>query len=152
MRRLQLWPLSLLVLVGCSRSSSPPEGKANVSPFQPGQVWQYKARSGEELSRITILKLESHPKLGSIVHIHVDGVAIKSPKAPGGVSRSISHLPYGEEALSKSVTTLERSDAKLPAYEEGYNQWKKAFDAGKAGIWSASVSEAVASIEQGLNK
>jgi hypothetical protein len=37
--------------------------------FKPGQVWSYKTRPGEERSTITILRVESSPKLGMIVHI-----------------------------------------------------------------------------------
>ena len=36
-----------------------------MSRFQPGQVWQYNTRPGEESSRITIAKVEAHPKLGA---------------------------------------------------------------------------------------
>lgn len=107
-----------------------------MSRFQPGQLWRYKARPGEEASRIAIAKVESHPKLGNIIHIQVTGVAIKSPTAPGGISRVISHLPYEELALRASVTAEEKPGAVADAWEQGYREWKSAFDAGKAGVWS----------------
>jgi len=31
----------------------------------------------------------------------------------------------------------------LPDYEEGYGMWRKAFEAGKAGIYTITVAEAV---------
>ena len=123
-----------------------------MSRFQPGQVWQYKTRPGEESSRLTIAKVESHPKLGTIIHIQVKDVAIKSPTAPGGVSKVISHLPYAEQSVADSVTTMEKDTITPTGWEDGYQQWKSAFDAGKAGIWTLTVSEAVSAMEQILGK
>lgn len=123
-----------------------------MSRFQPGQIWKYKTRRGEESSRLTIAKVESNPKLGTIVHIQIKDVAIKSPTAPGGVSKVISHLPYAEQSLIESVTTMDKDTVSPTGWEEGYKQWKSAFDVGKAGIWSIPVSEAVSAMEQVLSK
>ena len=46
--------------------------------YEPGQVWTYNHRHAEEASRATILRIDVHPKIGNIVHVRVDGVAIKS--------------------------------------------------------------------------
>jgi hypothetical protein len=144
--------LFFLVAAGCSNGTSPNGKNALMSKFEPGQVWQFNARSSEAQSRLTVLKTEAHPKLGNIVHIRIDGIALKNPNSSSRVSTFISHLPYGEEALSKCVTNLERSDAEVPAFEEGYKHWKQAFDAGRAGIWTAPVSDAIASMESALNQ
>ena len=123
-----------------------------MSRFQPGQVWHYKTRPGEESSRLTIAKVETHPKLGTIVHIQVTGVSIESPTTPGGLCEVISHLPYAERSVADSVTTLEADTATPTGWEDGYRQWKAAFDEGKAGIWTITVSETVAAMEQMLGK
>jgi len=123
-----------------------------MSRFQPGQIWQYNTRPGEESSRITIAKVEAHPKLGTIIHVQVKDVAIKSSKAPDGVSRVVSHLPFSEQALDKSVTAKEKDGAAPTGWEEGYGQWKSAVDSGKGGIWTIPVSEAIGSLEQILSK
>ena len=123
-----------------------------MSRFQPGQVWHYKTRPGEESSRLTIAKVETHPKLGTIVHIQLNDVAVKSPTAPGGVSKVISHLPYAEQSVADSVTTLETDTVTPTGWEEGYQMWKSEFDADKAGIWSITVSEAVAAMEEVLGQ
>jgi hypothetical protein len=161
--------LMVLISQGCSERARPavpgalstqskamtektPTAGTVMTKFQPGQVWRYNTRPDEAQSRLTILKVESHDKLGTIVHIAIEGVSVKAPAAPGGVSRVISHLPFGEDSLRKSVTELERSVERLPEYEEGYRQWKEAFDAGKGGIWTTPVSEAIAAMEQALNR
>ena len=123
-----------------------------MSRFQSGQVWQYKTRAGEESSRLIIAKVESNPKLGTIVHIQVKDVAIKSGKAPGGVSKLISHLPFAEQAISDSVTAMDKDTVNPTGWEDGYKQWKTAFDAGKGGIWSITVSDAISSVEQIVSK
>jgi hypothetical protein len=144
--------LTCLVAIGCSRGSDQQEKAIPMSRFQSGQVWQYKTRPGEESSRLTIAKVESNPKLGTIVHIQVTDVAIKSTKAPGGVSKVIYHLPFAEQALTDSVTVMEKGSVTPAGWEDGYKQWKSAYDAGKGGIWSITVSEAVTSMEQILSK
>ena len=123
-----------------------------MEPFAPGQVWTYKARPGEEASRIIVCRVETDPKLGEIVHIHVNGLRFKNKHAPGGSSDQIGHLPYSAEALRKSLTKLESTGTVLPAFEDGYQEWRGAFDKGKAGVWTAPVSEAIAGIESALNQ
>jgi hypothetical protein len=82
----------------------------------------------------------------------VNGLRLKSKHAPGGVSDQIGHMPYSGEALRKSVTILEATGASLPAFEEGYEQWRSAFEDENAGVWTARVDEAIAGIESALNQ
>ena len=56
------------------------------------------------------------------------------------------------KALRRSVTTLESSGAALPAFESGYQEWRTAFDDGKAGVWTAPVSDAVATVESAMTQ
>lgn len=123
-----------------------------VTRYEPGQVWRYRTRPGEEASRVGIVKVDSDPKLGHIIHIMVMGLALKNPAAPGGISQSISHLPYLESGIDASVTDLESSGVALSGWEGGYDHWKKPFDEGKAGVWSIPVEEAIAAMEQALSQ
>ena len=123
-----------------------------MQPFAPGQVWTYTTRPGEQASRIIVCRVEADPRLGQIVHIHVKGVRLKNKHAPGGVSDQIGHMPYSGDALRKSVTTLESTNAALPSFEEGYREWRSAFDKGGAGVWTAPVSEAITGMESALNQ
>jgi hypothetical protein len=120
--------------------------------FAPGQVWTYNTRPGEEASRIVICRVETDPKLGQIVHIHVNGLRFKNKHAPGGISNEIGHMPYAADALQKSVVKLESTSAVLPSFEDGYQEWRNAFEEGKAGVWTAPVSEAIAGLESALNQ
>lgn len=122
-----------------------------MQPFAPGQIWTYDTRSGEEISRIIICRVEADAKFGQIVHIHVNGVRLKNNRAPGGSSNQIGHMPYSGDALRKCLTKLESTVTALPAFEDGYQEWRGAFDKGKAGVWTAPVSEAIAGMEAALN-
>jgi hypothetical protein len=86
------------------------------------------------------------------IHVSLDGLRIKSPHSPKGFSETIAHMPFAESAIEKSVTTVAAANVPLPAYEEGYQEWRRAFDSGKGGVFSISVAEGVGFIETVLNK
>src|SRR5260221_695182 len=144
--------LSALVFIGCDRSTQSSTTGNAMYPFTPGQVWTYNTRPGEEASRIVICRVDADPKLGQIVHIHVNGLRLKNKHLPGGFSDQIGHMPYSGDALHKSVTKLESTSAALPTFEDGYREWRSAFDQGKAGVWTSSVSEAIGGMESVLNQ
>ena len=56
------------------------------------------------------------------------------------------------DALRKSATKLESTAAALPDFEDGYQEWRSAFDQGRAGVWTASVPEAITGMESALNQ
>jgi hypothetical protein len=102
-----------------------------------------RTRPEEEGSFLTILKVESSPTLGVIVHARIDGVRIENPLAPSGVSDTIGHIPLLEAALDESVTTSLGSLFKLVREDDGYGEWRRAFDEGEAGVWSITVAEVI---------
>lgn len=105
-----------------------------MPPFAPGQIWQYNTRPTEQSSRIIICRIEPDPSLNQIVHVHVTGIRLKNKHAPGGYSDQISHMPYSAEALQKCLTNLESITATLPDIEDGYKEWRTAFDNHQAGV------------------
>ncbi|MDB5290125.1 MAG: hypothetical protein JWL69_1366 [Phycisphaerales bacterium] len=113
--------------------------------YQAGQVWTYRTRPGEKASRLTIVKVEPHGD-GTAVHVHISRVSIINPAAPKGKSTFISHMPFAEEAIDRSVLQLVDQSEKLPAFEEGYATWKEQADKGKAGVFTIRVAEAIEGI------
>ena len=55
------------------------------------------------------------------------------------------------EALDRSAVKLLQEKAPLPDFQEGYSEWRSAFDAGQAGIFTVTVAEAVEFAETALN-
>lgn len=121
--------------------------EATDEKFKVGDAWEYVTREGEEKSTLTILKVESSPELGVIVHIAVDKV--KLANCHGGPSPdSVPHMPFARRALDGSVTKKVGSKRPLPNYRDGYEEWKEAYSRKKAGIYVIPVSKAVAVAEK----
>jgi hypothetical protein len=124
-----------------------------VSRFAPGQLWSYHARTGEDDSRIRILRVDATERAGVVVHVAVEGVVIVNPADPDRATRTIGFMPIAEAALDASVTQLvAEDDSFVPSadFEAGYSGWKAAFDAGKAGFWTAPVAKVVQTVDDGL--
>src|SRR6266566_2824100 len=69
----------LMALSAPSKSKPCPEPTVTSdSKFHAGQVWPYNTRPHEKGSTLTILKVESLPKLGVIIHIRVDKVRLRN--------------------------------------------------------------------------
>jgi hypothetical protein len=88
--------------------------------------------------------------LGFIVHIAIDKVAVKNRHEPGGVTRTVPHMPFAEDALKRSVVAMVANGVPLPAYQAGYNSWRKAFDNGEAEGWSVTVAECLNGLERAI--
>jgi hypothetical protein len=109
-----------------------------AADLEPGQVWAYKTRPGEAASTITVLKVEAYKDLGRIVHIRIDGIEMKNPQK-GNTITEIPHLPFHDQAIQASITRLVQKSATVPEFQDGYDTWKKAYVAGKAGAFDTSV-------------
>ncbi len=121
------------------------------SKYKVGQVWSYKNRPQDSNSAFAVVKVESAPGYGNIVHISITGLRVKNPREPQGYSDFISHMPFSEDAIDKSVGKLLMDRAELPDYREGYETWRREFDAGEAGVFTISVAEGVEVMEKVLN-
>lgn len=117
---------------GCAKQPTSP-----ASRFRPGQVWAFTPPANQPNARLTILQVESDAKLGTIVHIAISDISY------GNGQNDIKHLPFAEAAIEPSVTQLERESGPVPDFANGYREWRNAFDAGKGGIFTITVAEAV---------
>jgi hypothetical protein len=114
--------------------------------FVPGQVWSYKTRPGEEDSTVTILRVESTPKLGVIVHVRIDGIHFSN--CTGGPSpRRIEHAPFSRAALEASVGSKVGSLSKVPDYSAGYHDWLSHC----GGVYKGTVDRVVATDDATFN-
>jgi hypothetical protein len=121
------------------------------SRYKVGQRWSYKTRPGEEASYFVVVKVESHSKLGNVIHIAVRGLRMKNPRSPEGFSDKVNHMPFAERAIEKSAVKLLKDGDKLPDFAEGYKLWREAFDADRAGVYAMTLAEAVEVMEASLN-
>ena len=119
---------------------------AQDAKFHAGQVWQYKVRPGEEKSFATILKVESLPN-GIIIHIRIDGVHIKNCSG-GPELETIEHMPFARDAIEHSVTKLLKDISRVPDFQAGYDDWRKAC----GGVYTISIAEAISVDEATFNR
>lgn len=150
MSRLRLFVFISLLLVPLSaqkEKTCPEPEAATDGKFRPGQVWQYKTRPHEEKSALTVLKIESVPKLGTIVHVRVDGVRMRNCTG-GPEPDKFEHMPFTRDAIERSVTKLSTQKTEIPSFEDGYAEWRRAC----GGVYSITVAEAIAVGEASFRK
>lgn len=116
--------------------------------YQVGQVWEYETRVGEQNSRMTIVALTEHEQHGLIVNISLDNLRIPYAHSEDGFLNGLSHSPCSVEAIDNSVISLLGIVDELPDFQEGYNEWKTALDAGKAGVFGGTIKEIISTIEK----
>ena len=119
-----------------SRQCPTPEAVKD-SKFVPGQVWKYKTRQNEESSTLTILKVESLAKMGTIIHIRVDKIRLRNCTG-GPEPNKFEHMPFAREAIEHSVTKMVK-EGNVPDFKEGYEEWRKAC----GGVYTITVAEAL---------
>ena len=144
--------LTASLLASCGKESSQAPKSMTGEKYKVGQVWNYHTRAGEEKSRLFIVRTEPNEKLGTIYHIHVDGVRLKNPHAASGSQEELPHSPVSAKTLDESVTTLLIEKAPdLPDISEGYAAWREAFDQGNGGVFSIPVKDIVQYVEDIVN-
>src|SRR5262249_54834255 len=117
---------SALSQVGALPSTDVSLKKVSDQKFHVGDVWEYLTRPGEERSRLTILRVDRSSELGIIVHVGVDN--IKLANCLGGPEPdSVPHMPFAKKALDASVTKRVASNQSLPAFEDGFENWRSAY-------------------------
>jgi hypothetical protein len=120
--------------------------------FEVGQLWSYHTRPGEENSLVLINFIESVPKLGTVYHISVLRVQLPNMNDGSRFETDLPHFPVLKEALDKSVVTHVGDREPNEAYRRGYDTWRAAFDAGRAGAFTVSIAEVVSIVEETVKK
>lgn len=120
--------------------------------FAAGELWSYHTRPGEEESLVLIDFVETVPKLGDVYHISVLKVHLPSWKDSSRPETDLPHFPVLKETLEKSLVARVGNRAPLEAYRRGYDTWRSAFDAGKAGAFTISIAEIIDVVEQTISK
>ena len=111
--------------------------------FRPGQVWTYRARPGEEGSRIVVGRVDILNGKDTVVHIAISGVAIPNVKLPSGIQSRVSHAPMAESALADSVIAQTTEPADLDGFADAYKTWRDACESEGAGYFTVSASHLI---------
>jgi hypothetical protein len=111
-------------------------------------VWRYRAGPDAETSRVLIQDIEANPHAGRIVHIRLLNFKVRAPKHPGGWIE-IWHLPFAEEALRTSLTSLERESHPIDqVYWDRRSEFASALLEGKAGVFREDLRTVLGQIAE----
>ena len=135
----------------CSTSETTPTATQPVPPceeppafstFEPGAVWSYETRPGEESSTFTVRCIEADADGGRIIHVELEGVSIATAGQP---AESIGHLPISEDTLTSDLGERVGLDEGRPSesFVNGYTDWRDA----AGGVWTIPLSEILDAIE-----
>ena len=133
---------------GRESSAAQPEASVSAADFHAGQVWRFKTRPVEKGATLTVLLVETLPKVGVTVHFRLDFLHLRDPGSPSGFADSIDHLPISGAALARSVTTLVRDSAPLPDFRDDLETWRRLAAAGKVGVYNMTVAQVIGTIER----
>lgn len=114
--------------------ATPSEVMVAGAKYRPGQVWAFEGDASEPDAVVTILQTDVLEQ-GKTCIVHIAVTGIRLPK--GGTS--ISHMPFAEEALDRSVTDLLKAEGPVPDFKAGYDLWRW----GRGGHFTVSVREAI---------
>ena len=117
-------------------------GTERPREYQAGQVWAILTPPDQPDARVTVLRVDHHPRLGTVVHITLSGVEL-----PNG-SRVVEHMPLSLAAMNQSVTKLIREHEPVNADVEGYRQWRSAVAAGKGGVFTIPVAQSFETVRE----
>jgi len=120
--------------------------KAQNSDFHAGETWRYQTRPHERDSTLFVWRVETLPDGENVVHIKVEGLRIANPSSSNGETKVAHHLPVSETALSVSVTQRVSTGDALPM-PDGYEEWRREWEQGRAGVFSISLSEVIEGLE-----
>lgn len=135
------------ILLGASQNKAPCPQPSTITDtkYAPGQVWSYHNRKTEADATLTVLKVESLPKVGVVVHVRLDGIRLRNCSG-GHEPTQIEHAPFTREALDRSVVKLIRT-GEVPAFQDGYQNWREHC----GGVYTITVAEMIAVDEQTFN-
>jgi len=121
--------------------------EASDAKFQVGDLWEYKTHSGEENSRLIVVKADRSAELGVIVHVAIDNLTWRDCQNKPFL-QSVPHMPFARNALEASLSKQMGKVKTLPDYRGGYDDWKTAFSEKKAGVYVIAVRDAISVAEQ----
>jgi hypothetical protein len=116
--------------------------------FSVGQIWQYKTRSNEPNSTLTIVSIENNKDFGVIVGVYIDNLNFENL----GEGTVIHFLPFSKETLKMSVVRIKDFTDNLPDYKDSYKQWKEKFERKQCSIMTNPVAQILDTIESNIKK
>jgi hypothetical protein len=128
--------LGSLILASCAQAPMPEYPAIRDAVYAPGQVWSISAPAAQSRATLTVLRIDSVPQLGTVIHVRLDSLDLSH--AGKGLERqhTVQHLPFIRSAIDSSVVSKLIDSGAVPEYREGYTQWRRA----QGGAFSITVA------------
>lgn len=119
--------------------------------YRAGQRWAYVTREEDDGSTLVVLRVEKLPDVGEVVLVAIDGLRVRDANAAHRLHQEIRFTEFTADALDQSVTHLLGEEV-APDRNELYAGWRRAFDAGEAGVFREPVVDVVRRFQRLLER
>jgi hypothetical protein len=119
--------------------------------YEAGQVWTFRDAPLPQ-SRVVIGRLDHGARDGWIVSVSITNVYVPDTANGGRYLTDISHAPMTVQALDASVIAQDGEGASVHDFEDGYGEWRAAFDKGEAGVFTIGAADIVSVITEAVAK
>jgi hypothetical protein len=123
-------------------------GDASEGKYHVGERWNYRTRPGEEGSALSRVVAEGRNDRSR----ECRRLAHRESQRTGRCLPEDRSHALTEAAIDLSVTTRAAAEITVPADDEGYQEWRRASDAGRVGGFTITVPQAMDLMELGLRK
>jgi hypothetical protein len=111
--------------------------------YQEGQVWTFRGAPLPQ-SRVVVGKIDQYAGHHDLVFsVSIIKVPIPNTVAGGIRIADISHAPVSKSVLDASLLEEVGSGEPSGSFGEGYHQWRQAYLAGDAGVFSVEISKVI---------
>jgi hypothetical protein len=127
--------LCSFALAGCEAARDSEYPVVRDAVYAPGQVWSFRAPAEQSRATLTVLRIDSLPVLGRVVHVRLDSLDMSETGRILTGQHTVQHMPFLREAIDSSVVSKLVDSGAVPEYRDGYAQWRRA----KGGAFSVAV-------------
>ncbi len=113
-------------LVGCETSRETDYPVVRDEVYAPGQVWSFRAPREQSRATLTVLRIDSVPMLGAVVHVRLDSLDMSETGRVLNGQHTVEHMPFVRAAIESSVVSRLVDSGPVPDYRDGYAQWRRA--------------------------
>lgn len=104
-----------------------------MADLRKGQVWEFRARAGEDHALVKIQQVDLSSDDGEeIFHVSMIGLRCRH-------GTELPHVPVYRQALLTSITRLVKKHGQFPDHIPGLEAWKKA----EGGVYSIPLADII---------
>ena len=127
--------LSIFAFASCEAARESDYPVVDDAVYAPGQVWSFKVSDEQSRATLTVLRIDSVPALGRVVHVRLDSLDMSERGRVLNGQHTVPHMPFLRAAIDSSVVSKLVDSGVVPEYRDGYELWRRA----KGGAFNVAV-------------